>query len=80
MTLCSVCGYIVAATVACYEGARRYLPCAAADGFEWRSNDAAGADLDRDAPSRTDDRLPAPRRRQRRAGIHPVGHKPSPER
>ena len=38
MSLCFVCGQIVA-TVRCYDGAPRCLPCAAQDGFEWRPGD-----------------------------------------
>jgi hypothetical protein len=45
VTLCSVCGQI-AATVPCYDGAPRCLPCAAAEGFEWRPTDPTPADGD----------------------------------
>ena len=56
MTLCSVCGQI-AATVPCYDGAHRCLPCAAAAGFEWRPDDAlSDAELYREI----DDPPPAP--------------------
>jgi hypothetical protein len=61
MTLCSVCGQVVAATVPCYDGAHRCLPCAAGSGFAWRSADHMPAELYREP-----DDPPAPRRRPRR--------------
>jgi hypothetical protein len=57
MTLCSVCGGIVAATVPCYDGARRCLPCAAAAGFEWHPGAAVPAARYPDGPVKADDPL-----------------------
>jgi hypothetical protein len=80
MTMCSACGAIVDATVLCYDGAHRCLPCAAAAGFAWRSNDAVVAALDHATPLEADD-LPPPCRRPRRGAlIHLTGYKLSPRR
>ena len=78
MTLCSVCGQIVSATVPCYDGARRCLPCAAAGGFAWRPNDLIPADLDRDARTGADD--PPPIRWRPRGRAHLTLPPPHPRR
>jgi hypothetical protein len=70
MTLCAICGAIVDATVPCYDGARRCLPCAAQDGFEWRADDHAATDLYPAAPWEASDSPATPRRLRRGVPAH----------